>query len=294
MILSEFNNLNVKRNGYFNFFSKLGGIGPVLKKTITFVESKKYLNKINDNISCVICKNEFLDFFKKKDIGIIISENPKKVFYEIYFDLYKKKYFKYFKNNISENAQISEKANISKYGVKIGNNCIIEDNVIIKEGSIIENNVIIRSNSVISSEGFEIFNIENKNIIIPHTGKCIIKDNVEVLNNSCIAKGLFEGGDTVIEEEVKVDNLVQIAHGVKIGKKTKIASGVVISGGTVIGSDSWLGPNATVSSELFIGNNVRINIGSVVINDLKNNSNVSGNFAYENRSVMKDFIKKFY
>jgi UDP-3-O-[3-hydroxymyristoyl] glucosamine N-acyltransferase len=174
----------------------------------------------------------------------------------------------------------------------LGDDCVIDDNAVILEGSILEENVIVRNNSIIGCEGFEVANIFGVNKIVPHTGYCVLRKNVEILHNVCICKGLFRGYDTIIGENVKIDNFTQIAHAVKIGKNSEIAGGAVISGNTEIGENAWIGPNATISNGLKIGNSVHISIGAVVVNDLDDKEKVSGNFAYEHRNFLKDFIAK--
>lgn len=290
MFLSDFKNLNIFKDGYFENFGKLGRIH--LNNTITFIYSEKYLKYINEKITCIVCTRELVKNFIDKEIGIVVSDNPKSTFYEIYYQLYLNGYFKYEENKISPKAIISSKAIIANQGVIIGDNCIIEDNVIIREGAILENNVLVRSNSIIAGEGFEVASIFGVNKILPHTGYCLIKENTEILNNVAICKGLFRGYYTVIGKNVKIDNFTQIAHGVKIGNNSKIAGGTVISGNTEIGENVWIGPNATISNGLKIGNNAFISLGAVVINDLKEGEKVSGNFAYEHRNFMKDFISK--
>ncbi|MFN3692045.1 MAG: DapH/DapD/GlmU-related protein [Fervidobacterium sp.] len=290
MLLSEIKGLNYLKDGYFENFGKLGRIH--FDNTISFITSENYLKYVDEKITCIVCNKELVKNFIDKEIGIVISDNPKSTFYEIYYHLYINGYFKYEENKISEKAYISPRAIIAKSGVIIGDNCVIEDNVVIREGTILEENVIVRNNSIVAGEGFEVANVFGINRIIPHTGYCLIKKNTEILNNVVICKGLFRGYDTIIYENVKIDNFTQVAHGVKIGKNSKIAGGTVISGNTEIGENVWIGPNATISNGLKIGNNAYISLGSVVVNDLKDGEKVSGNFAYEHGKFIKDFMSK--
>jgi len=288
--LSEIEGIEVKKDGYFENFGKLGRV--TLNNTLSFINSEKYLKYVDKYITCIVCSGKMLSYFVDKNIGVVLSNAPKNTFYEIYFQLFSRGVFSYSKNVISKESYISSNAFIANSGVVIGNNCIIEDGVVIREGTILGENVIVRNNSVVGSEGFEVAEIRGKKIIVPHTGYCIIKNNVEILNNTCVCKGLFKGYDTVIEKNVKIDNFVQIAHAVKIGENSEVAGGVVISGNTEIGKKAWIGPNATISNGIKIGDNVHINIGAVVVNDLKDGEYVSGNYAYDHRKFLKDFISK--
>jgi len=288
--LSEIEGIEVKKDGYFENFGKLGRV--TLNNTLSFINSEKYLKYVDKYITCIVCSEKMLSYFVDKNIGVVLSNAPKNTFYEIYFQLFSRGVFSYSKNVISKESYISSNAFIANSGVVIGNNCIIEDGVVIREGTILGENVIVRNNSVVGSEGFEVAEIRGKKIIVPHTGYCIIKNNVEILNNTCVCKGLFKGYDTIIEKNVKIDNFVQIAHAVKIGENSEVAGGAVISGNTEIGKKAWIGPNATISNGIKIGDNVHINMGAVVVNDLKDGEYVSGNYAYDHRKFLKDFISK--
>ena len=233
-----------------------------------------------------------LPFFLDKDIGIVVSKEPKNTFYEIYYTIYSEGKLNYAENTISDSATISPKATIASSGVVIGDNCVIGDNVVIREGTILGNNVHIGNNCVLGSDGYEVAKIYGSSKIVPHTGFCILKDNVEILNNCCVCKGLFRGYDTIIEENVKIDNIVQIAHAVKIGKNTEIGAGAVISGNTIIGENVWIGPNVTLSNKIKVGNNAFVSLGAVLINDISDGERVAGNFAYDTKKFMKEFKMK--
>lgn len=290
MYLSEISGIAIKKDGFFENFGKLGRI--YLENSISFIHSEKYLPDIDQNISCIVCNEELLPFFLDKDMGIVVSKEPKNTFYEIYYTIYSEGKLNYSENKISDSATISPKATIASSGVVIGDNCVIGDNVVIREGTILGNNVHIGNNCVLGSDGYEVAKIYGSNKIVPHTGFCILKDNVEILNNCCVCKGLFRGYDTIIEENVKIDNIVQIAHAVKIGKNTEIGAGAVISGNTIIGENVWIGPNVTLSNKIKVGNNAFVSLGAVVIDNINDGERVAGNFAYDTKKFMKEFKMK--
>ncbi|MGC8869759.1 MAG: UDP-3-O-(3-hydroxymyristoyl)glucosamine N-acyltransferase [Brevinematia bacterium] len=140
------------------------------------------------------------------------------------------------------------------YGVKIGNNVVIRSNVSIYPGVIIGNNVIIHSGSVIGSDGFGYAFYKGIYHKMPHSGKVIIEDNVEIGANSCIDRGFI--GDTIVGKGTKIDNLVQIAHNVKIGQNCIIVSQAGIAGSTVIGNNVIIAGQAGIVDHANIGDNV--------------------------------------
>ncbi|MCX8028931.1 MAG: UDP-3-O-(3-hydroxymyristoyl)glucosamine N-acyltransferase [Brevinematales bacterium] len=142
------------------------------------------------------------------------------------------------------------------YDVKIGSNVIIKPNVVIYPGTIIGNNVIIHAGAVIGADGFGYVlhkGIYNK---IPHLGRVIIEDNVEIGANTCIDRAFI--GETVIGKGTKIDNLVQIAHNVKIASNCIIVSQAGIAGSTELGNNVIVAGQAGITDHAKIGDNVVI------------------------------------
>ena len=158
-------------------------------------------------------------------------------------------------------------------GVKIGSNCIIGDNVNIYF-SLISDNVKIYNGAKIGAEGFGF--IPGEGIIkkVPQLGRVIIKENTEIGCNSTIDRGSI--GDTIISENVMIDNLVHIAHNVKIGKNTIIAAMTGISGSVEIGDYVMIGGQVGISGHLKIGNNVKIAAKSGIMKNIDDNKSVGG------------------
>lgn len=116
--------------------------------------------------------------------------------------------------------------------------------------------VIIHSGAVIGSDGFGLANDNGKWIKIPQLGKVIIGDHVEIGANTTIDRGAL--GDTVIEEGVKLDNQIQIAHNVRIGAHTAIAACTGIAGSTTIGKYCLIGGAVAIAGHLEITDRVMI------------------------------------
>ena len=104
-------------------------------------------------------------------------------------------------------------------------------------------------------------------------------------NNVCIDKGVFD--QTYIGKNVKIDNLVHIAHDVKIYENTLIIACSFIGGRTRISKNSLIGPNCTIKNGLLLGENSRVTMGAVVVMNVRNNEIVSGNFAIPHDQFMK-------
>jgi UDP-3-O-[3-hydroxymyristoyl] glucosamine N-acyltransferase len=102
-----------------------------------------------------------------------------------------------------------------------------------------------------------------------------IGSNVRIGSYVCIDRGNLK--DTIIEDGVKIDNLVHIAHNVKIGKNTMVVAGTVVCGSVEIGDNCFIGANSVIRQHLKIGNNVTIGMGSVVTKDIPDGETWAGN-----------------
>ncbi|EGG29031.1 UDP-3-O-[3-hydroxymyristoyl] glucosamine N-acyltransferase [Aequoribacter fuscus] len=154
-------------------------------------------------------------------------------------------------------------------GVFVGPNTVIESNVVINRGTYIGENCLIRSNTSIGGDGFGYEReINGKPIKFIHLGGVNIGNNVEVGSNTCIARGTL--GNTLIEDNVKIDNLVHIAHNCIIRNGAFIIACSSLSGGVEIGRNAWVAPNATIIQKVKVGENAMVGLGSVVLKDVEN------------------------
>ena len=225
-----------------------------------------------------------IDFIESDiNFSFIKSPNPKLDFIKTvneYFIIWDE-------SKIAASAKIHHNARISR-NVSIGENVVIGPDVIIGSNSQILNNVvitnqveigencIIKHNSTIGSEGFD-FEIDKLGIPVhyPHIGRIIIGNNVWIGANTSIECGKIR--NTVIKDDVKIDDLVQIGYNCEIGMRTMITAGVIIERDVIIGNNTLVAPNATIRFKVTIGDNVIVGDGAMVIRDIENNSVYVGN-----------------
>ncbi len=166
--------------------------------------------------------------------------------------------------------------------VNIGNDSILFANVTICFGSQIGENAILQPGVVIGSDGFGLVYDKGDWIKVPHLGRVVIGDRVEIGANTTIDRGALD--DTVIENGVKIDNQIQIGHNVRIGENTAIAACVGIAGSTVIGRNCKISGAVGIVGHLTIVDNVTITVMSVVTQDiLQSGTYSSGTPLQENR-----------
>ena len=229
----------------------------------------------------IICNEGFEAF--KDTCNYIIVEKPRSAFKQIIEHYFQPKFIP----EICSTAQIHHTAQIGA-NVYIGHHVVIEENCLVGNNSAIGHNTVLLKNTTIGNDvkiganctiggvgfGYE-KDIDGNYSLIPHIGNVLIKDKVEIGNNVCVDRAVM--GSTVIGENVKIDNLVHIAHGVKIGRNSLIISNATIAGSSIIGENVWFAPSATAMNKIVIGNNATIGIGSVVIKTVGEGETVFGN-----------------
>jgi UDP-3-O-[3-hydroxymyristoyl] glucosamine N-acyltransferase len=169
--------------------------------------------------------------------------------------------------------------------VIIGENCIIYPKVSIYDHCYIGNNVIIHSGCVIGSDGFGYIWDGERHIKIPHIGKVVIEDDVEIGANCTIDRGTL--GETRIGKGTKIDNLVTIAHNVKIGKNCVIVGQSGIAGSSVLGDNVIMAGQSGISDHVKVGNKVIIMARAGVTKDIPDNAIVSGFPARSHKEELK-------
>ena len=122
---------------------------------------------------------------------------------------------------------------------KLGNSSRLVANVTICEGVQIGRRTIIHPGAIIGSDGFGLAFDKDHWVKIPQIGSVQIGDDCEIGANTTIDRGAI--GDTLIEDDVRLDNQIQIAHNVEIGAHTAMAAYVGISGSTKIGKYCMFG-----------------------------------------------------
>jgi serine acetyltransferase len=151
--------------------------------------------------------------------------------------------------------------------VKIGKNCYIYPGVFINHNTEIGDNVIIHPNAVIGSDGFGLYLDQKIWHKIPHIGKVIIEDNVEIGSCTTVDRGMID--ETSLKTNCKIDNLVHIAHNVTIGRNTAIAACTGIAGSSTIGDNCTIGGGVGINGHISVCDNVHIHGMSMITKSIK-------------------------
>ena len=171
-------------------------------------------------------------------------------------------------------------------GAVVGEDCVFHAHVSIRERVRIGDRVILQDGVVIGSDGFGFARTaEGSHEKIPQVGDVLIEDDVEIGANSAVDRPAV--GRTTIGAGTKVDNLVQVAHGVSIGRNSLLAAQVGIAGSTVIEDNVTLAGQVGVSGHITIGRGTIATAQTGIPNSLEPGSFVSGYPAIPNRDWLK-------
>lgn len=162
-------------------------------------------------------------------------------------------------------------------GARIGADTVLKSRVTVGEDCVIGARCILHSGVVIGADGFGFAPRPDKSWEkIEQLGAVRIGDDVEIGANTCIDRGALS--DTIIEDGVKLDNLIQIAHNVRIGKHTAMAGCTGVAGSAVIGSYCTIGGSANILGHLTLGDGVSISVGTLVSHSLLKPGQYTGIF----------------
>lgn len=238
--------------------------------------------KVQNIKNCIIICSEFKEEFLETGNACIICDNVKMVYFELLDHYFKKrvatnvigKSSTVLTNKIGENVFIGEGCYIGEE-VSIGANTIIKNNVCIENKVEIGENVVINSGTVIGSDGFGYYELPNHTYKkVPDFGGVIIGNHVEIGANTCIDRGTLD--NTVIEDGVKIDNLVHIGHNVWIKKNSMIIAQSLLGGSSILGKHSYIAPGVLIRNQIKIGDNSLVGMGAVVTKDIEANIVVAG------------------
>lgn len=280
-------------NDFMNTIQRASYIGSPLSHTAMYITKKvepllENLEKVED---CLIFAEDTISIPQSLNNRhhFIKSKYPQLEYAHFVHQLEKKKFMeekalKYILTDsgyyISETARIGEDAYIEP-GCLIGHHVKIGSHARILSGSIIKNayignDVLINEMALIGANGFTMTIDEYGNKFrIPSLGYVCIGNYVEIGAHDNISRG--SGGDTIIEDYVKLDALVYIGHDAHLQKNTEITAGSIIGGFATAEKNTFVGINASIRNRVNLGTNTLIGMGATVTKSVAPETTVAGN-----------------
>ena len=176
-------------------------------------------------------------------------------------------------------------------GCRLGRSTRLHANVTLVENVRIGARSIVHSGAVIGADGFGNARGDDGWVKVPQLGGVAIGDDVEIGANTTIDRGAID--DTVIENGVRLDNLIQIAHNVHIGEHTAMASLSGVSGSTVIGKRCMFAGQAGIVGHISICDDVVIGGATMVSKDIREPGFYTGSFPAEKDRDWKRKVARF-
>ncbi|GGX57715.1 UDP-3-O-acylglucosamine N-acyltransferase [Litorimonas cladophorae] len=235
---------------------------------ITFFSDKRRRDQLlTANATACLTTEKLAPLVAEAGMIAIVTDNPRAAFARISGEMVTIGSASKPSGQIHDTAQIHRSAVIGE-GVsigartRIGANSVIEDGVVIGDDCVVEslvsvsftkmgNRCHIKSGAIIGGAGFGMASDGGVIITIPHLGRAILHDDVHVGSNSCVDRGQL--GDTVLMNNVKIDNLVQVGHNVFIDEGAMLAGHSGVSGSCRIGKNAMFGGRAATADHVDIG-----------------------------------------
>ena len=183
---------------------------------------------------------------------------------------------------IAGGARIAERCVIGRQ-VRIGVDSRLSARVTVADGCSIGERCIIHPGAVIGADGFGFAPHEGQWVKIEQLGAVRVGNDVEIGANSCIDRGALQ--DTVLEDGVKLDNLVQIGHNVHIGKHSALAGCAGVAGSATLGAHCTVGGGAVVLGHLTLADHVHVSAASVVTRSILKPGHYTGFFPIDDNTA---------
>lgn len=259
---------------------------------LSFLSQTRFLKQLAAcQASCVIVSPQFAQQARARG-ACIITDQPY-LYYARVTQLWKRNLPAVARPLIHPSAVIDPQALLHP-SARIGALCVIEagaqvgaetelkSRVTLGERCVVGERCLIHPGVVIGADGFGFAPNAGAWEKIEQLGAVRIGNDVEIGANTCIDRGALQ--DTVIEDGVKLDNLIQIAHNVHIGQHTAMAGCAGVAGSATIGAHCTVGGSANVLGHLTLADGVNISAGSMVMRSITKPGHYTGIFPIDDNA----------
>ncbi len=271
---------------------KLAPLDTAQADALSFLSNPKYQSQLaTTQAGCVIVSPAVAETVKVS-MALIVADNPYHYFARL-TQLWRQHTRVHDEPLIHPSAVIHPQAHVHasarigplcviERGAHIGANTWLKSGVTVGEDCRIGERCIVHAGVVIGADGFGFALFEGHWEKIEQLGAVRIGNDVEIGANSCVDRGALD--DTVIEDGVKLDNLVQIGHNVHVGANTAMAGCAGVAGSARIGANCTVGGGAVVLGHLQLADGVHISAASVVMRSIRQPGQYSGVFPIDDNT----------
>jgi UDP-3-O-[3-hydroxymyristoyl] glucosamine N-acyltransferase len=259
---------------------------------ISFLSNPRYQSQLQTTHAGCVIVSEAMREAAPKDVSLIVSANPY-LYYARLTRMWRRQLTRGTAQGVHPSAVVDTMAHVDATAY-VGPLCVVERGASIGAGSILKSRVtigedcfigarcILHSGVVIGADGFGFAQNGECWEKIEQLGAVRIGDDVEIGANTCIDRGALQ--DTVIEDGVKLDNLIQIGHNVRIGRNTAMAGCVGVAGSATIGPNCTIGGGAVVLGHLTIAAGVNVSAATVVTKSIAKPGHYTGVFPLDDNA----------
>ena len=291
--------------------SRLSSLDAATATELSFLSHPKYFSKLASSAAgCVIVTPASRDAAVQRGACIVVDDPY--YYFALVTQLWKRVHsrcelpFIHPTASIDSTAVVSPGVSVGAFaciaahavlapGVRIGEHCVVGHRVKIGADTRLAARVsvgddcqigergILHSGVVVGADGFGFAPHGGTWVKIEQLGAVQIGDDCEIGANTCIDRGALQ--DTVLEDGVKLDNLVQIGHNVRVGKHTAMAGCAGVAGSAVIGAHCTVGGGAIVLGHLTLADHVHISAASVVTRSIAKPGQYTGLFPIDDNAT---------
>jgi UDP-3-O-[3-hydroxymyristoyl] glucosamine N-acyltransferase len=170
-------------------------------------------------------------------------------------------------------------------GARIGPRVVIEGPAIVGRDARID------AGAVIGCDGLYVKQVLGERLHMPHLGGVEIGAGAHVHAGAVLVRSAIRGEHTRVGAGARIGVLTNIGHDVEVGEAATISSNCVLAGRARVGARAWIGASASISNMVRIGDDAQVRIGAVVIQDVPDGGEVSGNFALAHARNLKRHLR---
>jgi UDP-3-O-[3-hydroxymyristoyl] glucosamine N-acyltransferase len=272
------------------------GLAPLETATpehLSFLSHPKYQGQLAiSRAACVIVNPQMREQAVARG-ACIVTEQPYLYFARV-TQLWKKRMGQPIRQRIHPSAVVDPDAFVHplarigalcviEKGARIGADTELKSRVTVGEDCVIGDRCLLHPGVVIGADGFGFAPNEGAWEKIEQLGAVRIGNDVEIGANTCIDRGALQ--DTVVEDGVKLDNLIQIGHNVHIGKHSALAGCVGVAGSATIGAHCTIGGGAIVLGHLVLADHINISAATVVTRSIHKPGHYTGMFPIDDNAA---------
>lgn len=272
-------------------FTQLDACATEAPRSLVYCQNQHYLTLAlaNENVSALVLRPVLAG--QVADRAFAIAQDPRLAFFRLYKRLSESGYLQPdLEPARGASCDIHASAFVSDL-TSIGDRVTIGPGAMVLDGSCIGDDCFIAPGAIIGAEGMFTLDDETERLRIPHAGGVRLGRNVVVLSQAVIVRSLFRQFTTVGDDS-QIGIQTTIGHGARIGRRCVIRGNSVISGRAIVEDEAVVSLSSSVADARRVGEGAEVMMGSVVVSNVEPGATVSGNFAYDHREHVNDYIRR--